>query len=39
MRSFELVGDRLTVTAMWQPSVIISGSPIARGILVFERVK
>jgi hypothetical protein len=38
-RSFELVGDKLTVTSMWQPSVNISGSPVARGVLVFERVK
>jgi hypothetical protein len=39
VRSFELVGDRLTVTSMWQPSVVVSGSPMARGVLVFERVK
>jgi hypothetical protein len=39
VRSFELVDDKLTVTSMWQPSVVISGSPVARGILVFERVK
>jgi hypothetical protein len=39
VRSFELVGDKLTVTSMWQPSVVVSGSPIARGVLVFERVK
>jgi hypothetical protein len=38
-RSFELVGDKLTVTSMWQPGVNISGSPVARGVLVFERVK
>jgi Lipocalin-like domain len=38
VRSFELVGDKLTVTAMWQPAVNISGSPVARGVLVFERV-
>jgi Lipocalin-like domain len=39
VRSYELVGDRLTVTSMWQPAVNISGSPVARGILVFERVR
>jgi hypothetical protein len=39
VRSFELAGDRLTVTSMWQPSVVVSGSPVARGVLVFERVK
>jgi hypothetical protein len=38
-RSFELVGDKLTVTSMWQPSVNVSGSPVARGVLVFERIK
>lgn len=39
VRSYELVGDRLTVTSMWQPQVNIPGSPVARGILQFERVK
>jgi hypothetical protein len=39
VRSFELVGDKLTVTSMWQPSVVVSNSPMARGVLVFERVK
>jgi hypothetical protein len=39
VRSFELVGDRLTVTSMWQPAVNVPGSPVARGVLVFERVK
>ena len=39
VRSYELVGDRLTVTSMWQPGVNISGSPVVRGILQFERVK
>jgi hypothetical protein len=39
VRSFALVGDKLTVTSMWQPSVVVSGSPVARGVLVFERVK
>ena len=39
VRSFVLVGDKLTVTSMWQPSVVVSGSPVARGVLVFERVK
>jgi hypothetical protein len=39
VRSFELAGDRLTVTSMWQPAVNFAGSPISRAILVFERVK
>jgi hypothetical protein len=38
-RSYVLLGDKLTVTSMWQPSLSIAGSPITRGILVFERVK
>jgi lipocalin-like protein len=39
VRGYKLIGDRLTVTSMWQPSLSIAGSPITRGILVFERVK
>jgi Lipocalin-like domain len=39
VRSYEIAGDRLTVTSMWQPSPNIPGSPITRGILVFDRVK
>ncbi|HME37784.1 MAG TPA: lipocalin-like domain-containing protein, partial [Steroidobacteraceae bacterium] len=39
VRHFVLLGDRLTVTSMWQPSLNLEGSPMTRGILVFERVK
>lgn len=39
VRSFVLTGDHLTVTAMWQPAINVSGSPMARGVLEFERVK
>jgi hypothetical protein len=39
VRSYQLVGDRLTVTSMWQPSPNFPGSPVTRGILVFDRVK
>jgi hypothetical protein len=39
VRNYKLAGDRLTVTSMWQPSLTIPGSPVTRGILVFERVK
>jgi hypothetical protein len=39
VRSYEIVGDRLTVTSMWQPFPNIPGSPVIRGILVFDRVK
>jgi hypothetical protein len=39
VRSYALIGDRLTVTSMWQPSLSIAGSPMTRGILVFARVK
>lgn len=39
VRRYEIIGDRLTVTSEWQPSPNLPGSPISRGILVFERVK
>lgn len=39
VRSYSLVGDRLTVTSMWQPGTNFPGSPMTRGILVFSRVK
>ena len=39
VRMYVLVGDRLTVTSMWQPAINLAGSPMSRGILVFERVK
>jgi hypothetical protein len=39
VRTYVLAGDRLTVTSMWQPAVNLKGSPMSRGILVFERVK
>jgi hypothetical protein len=39
VRTFQIVGNRLMVTSMWQPAVNFSGSPLSRGSLVFERVK
>ena len=39
VRFFELVGDRLTVTSMWQLAPNFAGAPMTRGILVFQRVK
>ena len=39
MRFFKLEGDKLMVTAMWQPSVNLPGNPEARGVLVWSRVK
>jgi len=39
LRFYKLDGDRLQVTSMWQPNVNLPGSPVSRGILLFERVK
>jgi hypothetical protein len=39
VRSFELVGDRLTVRSPWLHAVNFPDSPLSRGTLVFERVK
>jgi hypothetical protein len=39
VRSFELAGDRLTVTSPWQHALNFPGAPMSRGIVVFERVK
>ncbi len=39
LRFYKLDGDRLQVTAMWQPNANLPGSPVSRGILLFERVK
>jgi hypothetical protein len=38
-RTFQIVGNRLTVTSMWQPAPNFPGSPLSRGTLLFERVK
>jgi hypothetical protein len=38
IRSFELAGDRLTVTSPWQHALNFPAS-MSRGIVVFERVK
>jgi hypothetical protein len=38
-RSFELVGDRLTVRSPWLHAVNFPDAPLSRGTLVFERVK
>jgi Lipocalin-like domain len=39
VRSFQIVGNRLMVTSTWQPAVNFPGSPLSRGMLIFERVK
>jgi hypothetical protein len=39
VRTFQIVGNRLMVTSMWQPALNFPGSPLSRGSLVFERVK
>ncbi|HTB88650.1 MAG TPA: lipocalin-like domain-containing protein [Steroidobacteraceae bacterium] len=39
VRSFQIVGNRLTVTSTWQAAVNFPGSPPSRGTLLFERVK
>ena len=39
VRTFQIVGNRLMVTSMWQPAVNFPGLPLSRGSLVFERVK
>jgi hypothetical protein len=41
VRTFKLDGDRLSVKSMWQqsPTANSPGSPMARGILMFERVR
>ena len=39
VRSFELAGDKLTVTSPWLHAVNFPGSGLSRGTLVFERVK
>lgn len=39
VRFYKLDGDRLEVTAAWGPNPNLPGSPITRGILLFERSK
>lgn len=39
VRFYKLDGDRLQVTAMWQPNPNLPGAPVTRGVLKFERVK
>lgn len=39
VRSFRIVGNRLTVTSTWQPALNFPGSALSRGTLLFERVK
>jgi len=39
VRTFQIVGGRLTVTSTWQAALNFPGSPLSRGSLVFERVK
>lgn len=39
VRSFQIVGNRLTVTSTWQAAVNFPGAPLSRGTVIFERVK
>jgi Lipocalin-like domain len=39
VRSFLIVGNRLTVTSTWQAAVNFPGAALSRGTVLFERVK
>jgi hypothetical protein len=39
VRSFQIVGNQLTVTSTWQKALNFPDSPPSRGTLLFERVK
>jgi hypothetical protein len=39
VRFYKLDGDRLQVTTAWAPSANLPGSPISRGVLLWQRVK
>jgi hypothetical protein len=39
VRSFQIAGNRLTVTSPWQAALNFPGAPPSRGTLLFERVK
>jgi hypothetical protein len=39
VRSFQIVGNQLTVTSTWQKAFNFPDSPPSRGTLLFERVK
>ena len=39
VRTFQIAGNRLTVTSTWQAAVNFPGSAPSRGLLVFERAK
>jgi Lipocalin-like domain len=39
VRSFRIVGNRLTVTSTWQAAPNFPGAPPSRGTVLFERVK
>ena len=39
VRSFQIAGNRLTVTSTWQAAANFPDSPPSRGTLLFERVK
>lgn len=39
VRTYRLDGDRLDVIASWGPFVALPGNPMARGVLVWERVR
>ena len=39
VRFYKLDGNRLEVTGSWAPNVNLPGSPISRGVVLFERAK
>ena len=39
VRFYKLDGNRLEVTGAWVPAPLLPGSPILRGVVVFERAK
>jgi hypothetical protein len=39
VRFYKLDGNRLEVTGAWVPAPVLPGSPILRGVVVFERAK
>lgn len=39
VRTFKVDGDRLDVISSWGPFFMLPGNPMARGVLVYERVR
>jgi hypothetical protein len=39
VRFFKLDGDRLDITAAWQPSTVLPGRPVTRGIIGWRRMQ